>query len=116
MVRDIDNYFLSKEEPARSCLLYLRGYIRDFDTHITEEWKYRMPFYYYKGRMLCYLWTDKKTKEPYVGIADGYKINDPLLIQGDRTRMKILPINPVRDIPVKALKAILEQAISFQNL
>jgi hypothetical protein len=67
------------------------------------------------GRMLCYLWTDKKTKEPYVGIADGYKINDPL-IQGDRARMKILPINPVRDIPVKALKAILEQAISFQNL
>ena len=115
MVRDIDNYFLSKEEPAKSCLLYLRGFIRNFDKNITEEWKYRMPFYYYKGRMLCYLWTDKKTKEPYIGIADGYRIDNPLLVMGDRARMKILPVKPDEDIPMADLEAILKEAISFQK-
>lgn len=51
-MRPIDLYFLEKEEPARGCLLYLRNHITGFDVGITEEWKYRMPMYCYKGK--CY--------------------------------------------------------------
>jgi hypothetical protein len=112
MLRDIDNYFLAKNEPVQSCLLFLRSYISSFDENITEEWKYRMPFYYYKGRMLCYLWTDKKTGLPYVGIADGNKINHPLLVTGDRARMKILRVNPDEDVQTCDIESILKQAIA----
>lgn len=113
MLRDIDNYFLAKNEPVQSCLLFLRSFIRDFDKDITEEWKYRMPFYYCKGKMLCYLWADRKTGMPYVGIADGYKISHPLLETGDRARMKILRVNPHEDVPTDVLESILEQAIAL---
>ena len=80
MLRDIDNYFLQKEEPARSCLLALRNYIVNYNSNITETWKYRMPFYCYKGKMFCYLWTNKSTGQPYIGIVEGNKIKHRSLI------------------------------------
>lgn len=60
MLNAIDNYFLSKDEPIKSCLLFLRDYILNFDKNITEAWKYGMPFYWYKGKMFCCLWVYKK--------------------------------------------------------
>ena len=48
MLRLIDNYFLQKEEPVKSCLEFLRDYILNQDDNITEDWKYSMPFYFYK--------------------------------------------------------------------
>ena len=59
-MREIDNYFLQKDEPVKGCLLFLRDHILAYDKGITEAWKYRMPFYCYKGKMFCYLWTHKR--------------------------------------------------------
>jgi hypothetical protein len=115
-MRPIDVYFLEKEEPVRSCLLYLRTHIGGFDTDITEEWKYKMPFYYYKGKMLCYLWTNKRNGAPYIGIVDGNKMNRPELLSEKRNRMKILPIDPIAEIPVALIDSILYEAISLQKL
>ena len=113
-MRPIDLYFLEKEEPVKSCLLYLRSHIVQFDKDITEEWKYSMPFYYYNGKMLCYLWTNKKTNEPYIGIVDGNKIDRPELIMEKRSRMKILPVNSLDEIPVVLIDSILSEAIALR--
>jgi hypothetical protein len=78
MLRDIDQFFLNQPEPAKGCLLYLRELILGFDTNITEAWKYKMPFYCYKDKMFCYLWVNKKTHQPYLGIVEGRKIAHPL--------------------------------------
>lgn len=50
MLRDIDNWYLNKEEPNRSCLQALRTWVLHFDENITEAWKYRMPFSVLKGK------------------------------------------------------------------
>ena len=113
MLRDIDNYFLEKEEPVKSCLLFLRDHLINFDSNITEAWKYRMPFYCYKGKMLCYLCVHEKKGLPYLGIVEGRKIDHPLLIQESRSRMKIMFIDPERDIPVEVVDEILKTAINF---
>ena len=63
MVRVLDNFYLEKEEPLKSTLLVLREVILSLDTNISHVWKYRMPFFCYKGKMFCYLWVDKDTKE-----------------------------------------------------
>lgn len=106
-----DNYFLSQPEPTQSCLLSLRDLILVQHKHITPEWKYGMPFFYYNGKMLCYLWTNKKTGQPYIGFADGNKMEFPELIQEKRSRMKIFMVDAEKDLPVKKIKLLLKAAI-----
>ena len=93
--------------------MFLRQHIMDFDKGITEAWKYRMPFFYYKGKMFCYLWVHKKNGLPYIGIVEGGKIDHPDLIQESRARMKILLIDLNADLPLDTINTILKTALSF---
>jgi hypothetical protein len=113
MLRPIDNYFLQQDEPTKSCLHFLRTYMLTKDECITECWKYRMPFYCYNDRMLCYLWVHKKYKQPYIGFVDGKNIHHPDLIVEKRARMKILLIDPTKDIPIEKMDDLLNVAIAF---
>jgi hypothetical protein len=114
-LKDMDAWFLAKEEPDKSCLLALRSYIVQSDKNITEAWKYRMPFFCYKGKMFCYLWVNKKSKLPYVGFVDGKLMSHPKLLVEKRSRMKILLIDPSKDIPVTLIKSILKEAIKLRS-
>jgi hypothetical protein len=113
MLRPIDNYFLQKEEPVRSCLQFLREYILTFDPGISEAWRYGMPFYFYKGKRFCYLWVHKKYEQPYIGIVDGNKIDHPDLIVEKRARMKILLIDPGKNIPLRKMALILRNVLEL---
>lgn len=116
MLRDLDLYFLSKEEPVKSCLQALRDYILSYNYSITEAWKYRMPFFTVKGKMFCYLWTDKKTGLPYIGFVEGRNMEHPLLELGDRKRMKILRIDPTQDLPIETISELLDMALSYYKI
>ena len=113
MLLVIDNYFLNLPEPNRGCMLLLKDVILRQDENITMHWKYKAPFFYYKNKMFCYLWTDKKTTEPYIGFVEGARIESPFLEQGNRTRMKILRINPNVDIELKIIEQLLNTALNF---
>ncbi|RYY15140.1 MAG: DUF1801 domain-containing protein [Chitinophagaceae bacterium] len=112
-LRPIDAWFLKQDEPFKSCLYALRDLMNNYNEHITEEWKYGMPFYYYNGKMFCYLWTNKKTGQPYIGIMEGRNITHPLLVMDDRKRAKIMYINKAEDIPASEVKEILDMAKKF---
>jgi hypothetical protein len=116
MLKDLDNFYLQKEEPVKSCLQALRTFLLNYDENITEAWKYRMPFFCYKGKMFCYLWMHKKTHQPYIGIVEGNKINHPDLIIENRSRMKIMILDANKDLPVKKLDTILKMAIKIYDL
>jgi hypothetical protein len=113
VIREIDEYFLQKEEPVRSFLLTLREHILQYDRNITEAWKYRMPFYCYKRKMFCYLWVHKKHKLPYLGIVEGKRIDHPDLIIEKRARMKIMLFDPHKDVPVKTIDTILKSVLNL---
>jgi hypothetical protein len=112
MLSEQDNFYLQKEEPLQGCLLAMRDYILQSDPHITEAWKYKMPFFCYKGKMLCYLWT-KKNGQPYLGIVDGNMIPHPALVQEKRSRMKILLLDAGEDLPLGTISAILKTALKI---
>lgn len=112
MDHPIDNFYLSKEEPLQGTLLALRDMIMKMSEEITAEWKYGMPFFCIRGKMCCYLWVQKKTLIPYIGIVDGNKIDHPDLIQEKRSRMKILLVDPTKDLPVRKIEKILKEVIS----
>jgi hypothetical protein len=113
MLNAINNFYLHKEEPVKSCLLALRKIILSQDKAITESWKYGMPFFCYKGKMFCYLWVHKKYLQPYIGIVEGKHFNHPDLLQEKRSRMKIMLINPDKDLPVAKIKNILQKALDL---
>ncbi|HEY8929185.1 MAG TPA: DUF1801 domain-containing protein [Mucilaginibacter sp.] len=104
---------MNKEEPVKSCLLFLREHILQFNPNITEAWKYGMPFFCYKGKMFCYLWVNKKTHQPYIGIVEGRKIEHPLLVLEKRARMKTMQVDANKDIPVEVIDEILGMALEF---
>lgn len=112
-MKEIDLYFLNQEDPNKSCLLYLRECILDFNSEITEAWKYKMPFYSVRGKMFCYLWVHKKCRMPYIGFVEGSALSHPDLLIEKRARMKILLIDPSKDIPVKKINALLKEAITL---
>ena len=113
MLRPIDNWFLQKEEPVKSCLQFLREYILKQDAAITEAWQYGMPFYCYKGKRFCYLWMHKKYGQPYIGIVDGKKIDHPDLLVEKRARMKILLVDAGKNIPIKKINGILKEVLAL---
>lgn len=69
-----------------------------------------MPFYCYHDKMFCYLWVHKKSKLPYIGFVNGVDLKHPQLVQEKRARMKILLLDPTKDLDVKTIKALLLQA------
>ena len=108
----LQNFYLTKQEPFKSCLLAVRSIILTMDPAISEPIKYGMPCFCYKKKILCYLWTDKKTAEPYILMAAGRLLKHPELISGDRARMKIFPIESAKDSPVNTIRTILMEGLA----
>ena len=105
----INQFFLGQEEPQRACFMALRQIILNWNPLISEEWKYKLPFYYYNGKPFCYLWKDKKTSNPYIGMVRASGIDHPNLDQGNRKRMKVYQVNPNKDIEVTDIYEIFEK-------
>ena len=57
----LDEFYLSKEEPSKSCLLVLRKLILEQDKSINETKKYGMPCFCYGKK--CFV-TCGQTKKP----------------------------------------------------
>ena len=80
----LNDFYLSKKEPHKSCLLALRSIILQQDEEVKETTKYGMPCFCYKNKMFCYLWTDKKSGLPYLLMVEGKHLNHPRLEKGSR--------------------------------
>lgn len=109
----LDDYYLNKQEPVKSCLLSLRSIILQQDVDVTETRKYGMPCFCYKNMAFCYLWTDKKTNEPYVLFVEGKYLEAPELEEGNRSRMKIFRVNPNADIVIDKITSLLNSALGL---
>ncbi len=113
MLKETDHFYLNQEEPNKGCLLALRSIILKQDKLISETKKYGMPCFCYKKKMFCYLWTDKKTYEPYILMVEGKHLNHPLLEEGTRSRMKTFKVNPNEDLPIETIGSLLKQALDL---
>ncbi|SJZ43263.1 protein of unknown function (DU1801) [Chitinophaga eiseniae] len=112
-MKAIDSFYLRQEEPIQEIFLALKDIILSVDPEIVNELKYGMPFFCYRGRMFCYLWTHKKQLQPYIGIVEGKHFSQSYLIQEKRSRMKMMLLDPAKDLPVKRIKAIVRQAVNL---
>ena len=110
---ELDSYYIKQQEPTRSCLLALRQIILECDPRITPEWKYRLPFFYFNGRMMCYLWKDKKTQQPYIGFMNGKEMNHPKLDLGTRKKVMVYAIDVEKDLPKEEIEQLIQLSYSL---
>lgn len=110
---DKGTFYLNQPEPQRSCLVAMRDMLLAKNPYITETVKYGMPCFCYQGKVFCYLWLDKKSKEPYFLMVEGKHLTHPNLEAGKRARMKILRVDPKANLPIKTIHEILDQALNL---
>lgn len=91
----------------------MRDLILAFDKNITETRKYGMPCFCYTNKMFCYLWTNRRTHEPYLLMVEGKHLRHPALEKGTRSRMKILRVDPHKDLPQRTITEILKSALDL---
>lgn len=113
MSAEIDDFYLTKKEPVKSCLLALRDIILSQDNDITAAWKYGMPFFCYKGKMFCYLWVHKKYNQTYLGVVEGKHLQHPNLMLEKRSRMTVMLFDADKDLPIATIISIVKDAIGF---
>ena len=114
-LKELDNFYWNNEEPSRGCYLALKEIILGLDKGMTPEWKYKLPFFYLNGKMFCYLWKDKKTKMPYIGIMGGNKLEHPKLIQDGRKWVKILYVDPEKDLDIDLIMEIMAMTLEMHE-
>ena len=107
MLNTLDNFFFTLEEPEKSCLLFVRQFILKHSIEISEHWKYNTPFYYYKGKWMCYISYHKKTKVIYIGFVQGHLITHKKLASEGRKIVKVFYLDAGEDIDVKSIATIL---------
>ena len=113
LMRDIDNYYFQKQEPAKSCLMALREIILNYDARITEAWYYRTPFFCFEGKHFCYIWMyKKKSSQPYLSFLRHDLIEHEALISEEDKRYKKIYFNPELDLPLETIHDILKLAIA----
>ena len=113
MMQQLHDYYLALPEPAKSCFLAIRDHILAYDAHIAEAWKYQSPFFCYRGKIMSYLWINRKTQQPYLGVVNGKHIDHPQLRSDGRARIKVLLLDPTGELPIDTIDFVLEQSIAL---
>lgn len=113
MNNPLDNFYAKQTAENQEVFLAIRNFLKNYHPEIKETMKYGLPYFEYKGKMLCYFWKDKNSREPYVGFAKGKFLNHPMLMQGDRKLVKVFHLNPDKDLPIDSFTEVLEMAIDF---
>lgn len=110
MDKSNQGFYLSKQEPVRSCLEALRLLILGYDETMNETTKYGMPCFCLGDKIFCYLWTNKDSGQPYLLMKDGGRMQHTSLVQDGRKRMKTLPIDAQSDIPLEVIHSVFDEA------
>ncbi len=112
-MNELEEFYLKHGEPLKGVYLSMREMVMSHSPHIKNLWRYGMPFFYYKGMMLCYLWFHKKYQLPYIGFMDGNVMTHPALLSEKRSRAKILLLYPNQNLPVETIKELLKEAMEI---
>jgi hypothetical protein len=113
MLLPLDQFYLEQDEPLKSSFIALRDIILQHDKDITSAWKFNMPFFLYKGKMFCYIWTHKKLQQPFIGFSEGKLMEHPGLTFENRSRIKIMILDAGKVLPVNTIKQVLDMAIEL---
>lgn len=99
LLNPTENYILNQQEPYQSIMLYIRSVILKTLPNVVEKYNYKIPFYHYNKKPMCYLNILKGTNYVDVAFVQGLFLqNEFPQLKDDRNRKQ------VRSIQVKILE------------
>ena len=109
----LETYYLKQSEPMQGCILAMRDIILCISPHITHERKFQIPFFYYKGKKLAYLWVTKKRLQ--VGFVEDKCLQAPIPGVRLKDKYQSMQLNPAEDIPIEIILENLNRLIHLYD-
>lgn len=105
-----ENYILNQPEPFRTILIQLQVTIEFAVPELELLYKWRIPFYYYKGKPFCFLNVTKGYVD--VGFWGGAHLDayNEYLVSENRKVMKSLRYFSINEIDHEILIKVLKEA------
>lgn len=112
-MKPAEEYILNQPEPYRSILFNLQIIIESQIPEVELVYKWKIPFYYYKGKPFCYFNASHKRYYVDLGIVKGFQltIHQDKLISEKRSIMKSLRYFSADEIDTSVLVEILQELI-----
>ena len=105
-------YIIDQPQPYQEILLYLQAVVKKTIPQLELKYKYRIPFYYYKGKPFCYFNASHKKQFVDVGFWKGNQIqvHQKHLVTENRKVMVSLRYKSIEKIEESVLVAVLQAA------
>jgi len=106
-------YILNQPEPFRSVILHVIAVIETNLPGISLEYKWSVPYFYYKKKPFCYLNASHKHHYVDVGFAKGFYLKNNLqylIADNGRNTVKSLRYKSLEEVDNAILTAVLLEA------
>nr|WP_294775571.1 DUF1801 domain-containing protein [uncultured Flavobacterium sp.] len=106
-------YILNQPEKYRNILLHVIAVIEQALPEATLEFKWGIPYFYYKKKPFCYLNASHKHQFVDVGFAKGFELKSHqqhLVADNGRNTIKSLRYNSLEAINNNILIEVVEEA------
>lgn len=111
----VDHYIFNFKEDTRLIFEVLRDFIHHQIPDVEESFKWKCPFYSYKG-LLCYLNWDNKAKKVALGFIEGCLMDDSHgIFSTDTKQVKKIFFSSVDELDEEILISYLSQAININK-
>ena len=106
-------YILNQPEKYRDMLLHIIAVVQNTLPEATLEYKWRIPYFYYKKKPFCYLNASHKNQFVDVGFAKGFalkKHQQQLIADNGRNTIKSLRYYTLKGIDSTVLIQVIKEA------
>jgi hypothetical protein len=114
----VDEYILRQSNEFREILFYIIAVIEQEVSDAELLYKYKIPFFYIKGKPFIYLNCNVKKKYVDVGFFYGNQLmnHNAILISENRTLVKSLRYYNLNSVEDAILREIITEANNFKKL
>ena len=115
-MKSTDLYILNQPENYRNILFHIIAVVENTLPEVTLEYKWKIPYFYYKKKPFCFLNVSHKRGYVDVAFNKGFQLNNNLdfLIAGDgRNTFKSMRYFSLEQIDNTILISVIEEAKSL---
>lgn len=106
-------YYDKQDEMVRECLLALKQLILSVNDRIVHTRKFRIPFFYYNGYKLAFLWVHRK--RIILGLVQDRKAFANPKTTPRRDRVSTFTFKPDDDLPMETIRQALKKLLDGYN-